>query len=62
MKNDLNMMIFNGKDIGISKIELDESDLLVTDKTGKYCLHVYVMYNRKEIELIEVGEGKKLNE
>ena len=56
------MMIFNGKDIGISKIELDESDLLVTDKTGKYCLHVYVMYNRKEIELIEVGEGKKLNE
>lgn len=32
MKNDLNMMIFNGKDIGISKIELDESDLLVTDK------------------------------
>lgn len=56
-----NKMILNNKDIGISKIELNKSDLLITDKTGKYTLHVTIYYNWKEINNLKVGEEKNIN-
>lgn len=55
MKNNLNVMVLNNENIGISKIELNKSDLLITDKSGKYCLQVYVRYNWKEINSLIVG-------
>lgn len=45
MKNNKNIMVLNGTDIGISEIELKEADLLVIDKSGKYCLKICVAYN-----------------
>ena len=35
-----NIMILNGKNIGISKIELDKSELRIIDKSGIYCFRV----------------------
>lgn len=56
-----NKMILNNKDIGISKIELNKSDLLITDKTGKYTLHVTIYYNWKDINILKVGEEKNID-
>lgn len=56
-----NKMILNNKDIGISKIELNKSDLLITDKTGKYTLHVTIYYNWKEINNLKIGEEKNID-
>lgn len=61
MGNNQNVMILNGTDIGISKIELNASDLLVVDKSGKYCLQVYVAYNWKDIKNMEVGMKKNID-
>lgn len=60
MKNNKNTMILNGVDIGISKIELNKSDLIVIDKSSRYCLHVYVGYNWKDINSIEIGERRDI--
>ena len=54
-------MLLNGIDIGISRIELDKSDLIIIDKSDKYCLQVYVGYNWKDINSIEVGKRKEIN-
>ncbi len=59
--DELNVMILNEVDIGISKIELDKSDLLITDKSCKYCLKVCVQYNWKEINDLKVGEKKSID-
>lgn len=61
MKNDLNVMILNNVNNGISKIELDKSDLRITDKSGKYCLQVCVEFNWKDINNIRVGEKKNID-
>ena len=61
MNNNRSVMILNGQDIGISKIELNESDLLITDKSTKYCLQVCMMYNWKEINKLEVGKKVKID-
>lgn len=61
MKNNQNFMILNGIDIGISEIELNKSDLLITDKSRKYCLQVYVAYNWKDINSIEIGKKKNID-
>lgn len=61
MKNNPNKMILNGIDIGISKIELNKSDLLITDKTGKYCLQIHLYYNWKDINSIEIGSKKNID-
>ncbi len=61
MNKYLNIMILNGVDIGISKIELDKSALLITDKSCKYCLQVYIMYNWKDINSIKAGEKKNID-
>lgn len=52
-----NTMILNGIDIGISKIELDKSDLRITDQSGKYCLQVCVFYSWNEIN--KIGNNQK---
>lgn len=54
-----NIMILNGENIGISRIELDKSDLIIIDKSCKYCLQVCVRYNWKEINDLEVGKKKQ---
>lgn len=51
----------NGRNMGISKIELNECDLLVTDKSQKYCFKVCVKYNWKDINTIKIGEKKKID-
>ena len=61
MENNLNVMIFNDVDVGISKIELDKSDLRITDKSGKYCLKVCVLYSWKDINRIRVGQKEKID-
>ena len=56
-----NMMILNGINIGISKIELDESDLRIIDKSGKYCFRVFIYYNWNEIDNIKTGEKVEID-
>lgn len=61
MQDNLNVMILNGINIGISKIELNKSDLIIIDKSGKYCLQVYVGYNWKDINNIKLGAKKEID-
>ena len=61
MKNDFNVMILNDVNIGISEIELDKSDLLITDSSGKYCLQVCVEYNWKDITNIKIGQKETID-
>ncbi len=56
-----NMMILNDINIGISKIELDKSDLRIIDKSGRYCFRVVIYYNWKEIDNIKNGEKVEIN-
>lgn len=51
-----NKMILNNEDIGISKIELNKSNLLITDSTGKYTLAITIYYNWKDINNLKVGQ------
>ena len=55
------MMILNDINIGISKIELDKSDLRIIDKSGRYCFRVVIYYNWKEIDNIKNGEKVEIN-
>ena len=56
-----NIMILNDKNIGISKIELDRSDLRIIDKSGIYCFQVYIYYNWKDINNIKIGEKEQVD-
>ena len=56
-----NIMILNDKNIGISKIELDRSDLRIIDKSGIYCFQVCVYYNWKDINNIKIGEKEQVD-
>lgn len=56
-----NKLFINDINAGISKIELSKSDLLIIDKTGKYCLQVCVFYNWKDINNLQVGEKKNID-
>ena len=40
MNEELNYMLLNNKNIGISKIELNKDELPVTDKSSKYTFHI----------------------
>ncbi len=61
MEINKNIMILNNKNIGISKIALDKSDLKIVDKSGVYCLRVVLYYNWKEINNIKIGEKERIN-
>lgn len=61
MFDEENLMILNDENIGISKIELDESDLMVTSKNGKYCLQVCVRYNWQDINNIKIGVKENID-
>lgn len=61
MEKDKNVMILNDVNIGISKIVLDKSDLIIFDKLGKYCLKVYEFYNWKDMNNIKVGTREKID-
>ena len=56
-----NIMILNDKNIGISKIELDRSDLRIIDKSGIYCFRVCVYYNWKDINELKIGEKEQVD-
>lgn len=60
MKKTNNIFILNDKNIGLSKIELNKSELFLIDKTGKYSLCIHI-YNWKEINSIKIGEKKKID-
>lgn len=55
-----NIMILNGKSIGISRICLDQARLLITDKSLKYDLSVIVYYDWRNINDIKVGEKQDI--
>ena len=59
MTNNQNMMILNGNDIGISKIELSKGELYIVDEMGKYSLCVHI-YNWKEINSAEIGKRQNI--
>lgn len=61
MNEYLNTMILNNVNIGISKIELNKSDLLITDKSCKYCLQICIEYNWKDMNSLEIGEKKNID-
>lgn len=61
MKTNESIMILNGENIGISRIELNQSDLIVIDKSHKYILHVFVEYNWKDINEIKPGTKAKID-
>ena len=61
IRNNLSFMILNGIDIGISKIELDKSDLRITDQSGKYCLQVCVFYNWNDINKIRNNQKEEID-
>lgn len=55
-----NIMILNGVNLDIDKIELDENGLYITDKTHKYSYYVHI-YNWDEIHDIPVGDKKDID-
>lgn len=59
MANNQYIMILNGNDIGISKIELSKEELYIVDKIGKYSLCVHI-YNWKEINNAEIGKKQNI--
>ena len=59
MTNNQNIMILNGNDIGISKIELSNEELYIVDEIGKYSLCVHI-YNWKEINSAEIGKRQNI--
>lgn len=61
MGKHLSTMILNGENIGISKIELNKSDLLIIDKSGKYCLKVCVLYSWKDINKIKTLKKQEID-
>lgn len=61
MEKKINYMILNNKNLGISKIELNKDELNVTDKTGKYNLHVTVAYDWKKINQVGVGKEEDIS-
>ena len=61
LMNDDNVMTLNGINLGIRKIEFDNSDLRIIDKSGKYCLKVCVQYNWQELNNLKIGEKKNID-
>lgn len=61
MKNNSNVMILNDVNIGISKIELNKSDLRITDMSRKYCLKVCVEFNWQDINKIKIGTKEEVD-
>lgn len=55
-----NLMILNGVNLEIDKMELDKSGLYITDKAGKYSYYVHI-YNWNEISSIPVGEKQNMD-
>lgn len=55
-----NIMILNGVNLEIDKIELDENGLYITDKSDKYRYYVHI-YNWNEICGIPVGEKQNMD-
>ena len=61
MEKHVSTMTLNGVNIGIGKIELNKSDLLIIDKSGKYCLKVCVLYSWKDINKIKTLQKQEID-
>ena len=61
MQKKLSFMTLNDVNIGISKIELNKWDLIIIDKSGKYCLKICVQYNWKDINNIKTGQKQEID-
>ena len=55
MNEELNYILLNNKNIGISKIELNKDELLVIDKSSKYTFHITLAYDWRKINKVEIG-------
>ncbi len=55
-----NIMILNGVNLEIDKIELDKYGLYITDKTDRYSYYVHI-YNWDEIRRIPVSEKQNMD-
>lgn len=55
-----NIMILNGVNLEIDKIELEGNGLYITDKTHRYSYYVHI-YNWDEIHDIPVGDKKNID-
>ena len=53
-------MILNGINIGVRQVTLNQYDLMVVDKTGKYKFTVTVYYHWQKISKAEIGEIKEI--
>ena len=53
-------MFLNNQNIGISQIEFNKDNLIITDKSGKYSLHVTISYDWDKLSKINLHEEKDI--
>lgn len=53
-------MFLNNQNIGISQIEFNKDNLIITDKRGKYSLHVTISYDWDKLNKINIHEEKDI--
>lgn len=53
-------MFLNNQNIGISQIEFNKDNLIITDKSGKYSLHVTIFYDWDKLNKINIYEEKDI--
>lgn len=57
-----NIFIINGKDVGISEIEVEkDGNILVHDKSDKYGLSIIVQYDLDKLKSMNIGENKSID-
>ena len=61
MGREISYMLLNDINLEISKIELNKWDLIIVDKSGKYCLKICVQYNWKDINKIKTGQKQEID-
>lgn len=53
-------MFLNNQNIGISQIEFNKDNLIITDKSGKYSLHITIFYDWDKLNKINIYEEKDI--
>lgn len=53
-------MFLNNQNIGISQIEFNKDNLIITDKSGKYSLHVTISYDWDKLNKVSLHEEKDI--
>lgn len=55
-----NYLFLNKQNIGISQIEFNKDNLIITDKSGKYSLHVTISYDWDKLNKVSLHEEKDI--